>query len=97
MGEDLFLLGWVVWGIILVLVLFSPGPNTIDGIRAGYPRVAGINTFDLGGTMLIAEPLGRYCGTSYWTTLGSLLVLGTVLHVAFNQSTSVTRALNLTQ
>jgi hypothetical protein len=67
--------------------------SSIQEMRDMFPRVAGISTFDLGGTMLLTIPYARYTEQPYSTALIKVLVVGEVIHLILGQSTAITRLL----
>ncbi len=54
-------------------------------------RLFGIAVIDVVGTILIAYLIAKYWGYSFAKVLIILLVLGEAMHIAFDQSTPITK------
>lgn len=63
--------------------------SSIVEIRNKFPRVLGMSSFDILGTMVFAYPISYYTDTSFTKSFIGLFVLGEVLHVVFKQETPV--------
>ena len=62
--------------------------------REKFPRVLGMNTFDLAGTALFALLVQRYTKHSFPVAYAEAFAIGEMVHIATNTKTPVTQKLS---
>ena len=60
------------------------------------PKIANIAVFDVSASIVFAVIIARYFNFSYMKTIGGVLVLGEIVHLALGISTPVTRTIDTT-
>ena len=65
----------------------------MDGFHDSMGRLGPFAAVDVMLTAAAALPVSRVTGTSFWTALVSLLVLGTLVHLMLGVATPVTTKL----
>lgn len=64
-----------------------------ESIRAKFPRVLGLSTFDVAGTMLLAYGLAERYEKPFWQCMLFLTAVGEAVHLARGVETPITSVL----
>lgn len=75
-------------------------PVQIASFRSRFPRILGMNTFDLGGTIAgvwLVRKLGINSNVSFSKSLLHAIILGEVIHLIFRIDTPITRLVSRTR